>query len=149
MLNQGWKNTQYLVFCSVLFSQNRTEHDCSEHECSVFFHPWAQDPFKTNISDLCPNNYNNHRQGCMNGHCTSLMLTGSSHLHKLFKTIYFIFELLGTWHLKHLKSKSLICHHRIKNWLWRQYWSFIWIQSRFSTEVWFASNSFRIVNYIF
>ena len=60
VFDQGWKNRQYFVFCSVfcqkiflvfLFcsvlwkfeifvrTQNRTEHYCSEHECSVFFHP--------------------------------------------------------------------------------------------------------------
>ena len=29
----------FCLFCSVLCSTEQTEHDCSEHECSVFFHP--------------------------------------------------------------------------------------------------------------
>ena len=66
-----------------------------------------EDPFKRNISDLCPNNYNHHRQGCTNGHWTSLILISSTHLHKLFKTIYFIFKFLGTWHLNRIPTVIL------------------------------------------
>ena len=32
----------FSVFCSVLCSTEQTEHECSEHECSVFFHHWSE-----------------------------------------------------------------------------------------------------------